>query len=110
MTESRANSELKRYKLPVKFDGDYIIHPINDDPDLDTPRLGSEVEERWIQKETIGKGGFGEVWLQKEEGGELRAVKRLAQVVQGVDFSRELVTLATLGDVCFFARCLAFTN
>lgn len=105
MTESRAKSEIKRYRLPVKFDGAYIIHPVDDDPDLDNAWLGSKVEERWIQKGTIGKGGFGEVWLQEEKGGELRAVKRLAQVVQGVDYSRELVALATLRDVCFLTRC-----
>lgn len=97
MTESQSKSDLERYRLPVKFNKGYIIHPISND--LATVDEGDEVEERWIQKQQIGKGGFGEVWLQEEEGGELRAVKRLAQVVRGVDFSRELVTLATLVDV-----------
>lgn len=105
MTESKINSDLERYRLPVKFNGEYIIHPITDFTAGDAV---SEVEERWMQKQVIGKGAFGEVWLQEEEGGgELRAVKRLAQVADGVDFSRELVTLAKLADVGFRTNSLS---
>lgn len=106
MSQSQRISSLEPYRLPVKFDGELIIHLI---VNLDATEDGSEAEERWIQKQQIGKGGFGEVWLQEEErGGKLRAVKRLAQVVLGVDFTRELVTLAALVDVCFLPHLGCF--
>lgn len=108
MSELQRKSELERYRLPVKFEGDFTIHPVNDIPPGD---LVSEVEERWVHKRSIGKGAFGEVSLQEEQGGgELRAVKRLAQVSQGVDFSRELVSLASLIDVGFLTNCQCFAT
>lgn len=108
MTEPHIKPDLERYRLPVQFSGDYTIHPMRNPTPGDS---SNEAEERWLQKHSIGKGAFGEVWLQEEQrGGELRAVKRLAQVVQGVDFSRELVTLTKLADVGFLTKsCLGAT-
>lgn len=96
---------VERYRLPVKFEGEFVIHSIDSDEDAagsdsDDEEPSTQVEERWLPTRQIGKGGFGEVWLQKKVGeGQLRAVKRLPQVFRAVDFSRELATLATLVDV-----------
>lgn len=97
--------EVERYRLPVKFEGELVIHSIGSGEDAagtdsDDEEPSTQVEERWIPTRTIGQGRFGEVWLQKRVGeGQLRAVKRLPQVSRAVDFSRELGTLAALVDV-----------
>lgn len=93
---------IEQFRLPVVFDGQVVIQTVSGS-NLTT---GEQAEERWIQKNTIGKGGFGEVWLhEREGGGQLRAVKRLAQVVKGVDFFRELAALSMLMDVRFPLPC-----
>lgn len=49
----------------------------------------------------IGAGGFGSVWLEKEQdGGQLRAVKMIQRhVIDSTGFSPELAALITLTDV-----------
>lgn len=98
--KSQGSLPLEQFRLSVKFEGGFTIHPSS--KNHISRVFASESDERWVQIRQIGKGAFGDVWLQQEEaGGELRAVKRLSQVSQQYDFSRELVTLATLVDVGF---------
>lgn len=93
MSTSTINTALEKHRLPVIFNGSTVIH-----------KYPTEVEEHWLQRCVIGKGGFGEIWLQSQAMGpgkvsKYRAVKKLAQVVRGVDFRRELNIFASLVDV-----------
>lgn len=93
-------SKIDRYKLETIFEGDYVTHTIHrSDPGMAQRTI--EVKERWRRTKTIGSGTFGVVWLQEQEGGggHLRAVKKIARNFKGVDYSRELATLAKLKDV-----------
>lgn len=100
-------SVLERYRLPVTFHGEFVIHTTSGG-DFAAGEHAIQVEERWTQKRLIGKGGFGEVWLEEREGGgQVRAVKRLSRNVRGVDFFRELNTMAMLLDVCSLLNCLS---
>lgn len=93
-------SKVDRYKLETTFDGDYVTHTIHKS-NLGMAQRTIEVKERWKRTKDIGSGSFGVVWLEEQEGGggHLRAVKKIARNFKGVDYSRELATLAKLKDV-----------
>lgn len=56
--------------------------------------------QRWRQVKMIGAGAFGSVWLEKERGGQLRAVKIIQQhVIHEIGFTQELAALIMLSDV-----------
>lgn len=81
------------YRLPTAFTADYIEH-----------QLGGEeaARTRWCFGREIGRGGFGVVHLQTEQrSGQLRAVKTItkATIPAGLDYRRELLTMAMLAKV-----------
>lgn len=63
--------EVNRWRLETSFvdtNPKEIIHT--------TLEGTKEVRSRWTtQGDEIGRGGFGKVWLQKEDGGSKRAIK-----------------------------------
>lgn len=93
------SSSIDQYKLTTAFDEDN--NPIHTTciPDLVAGGGNIEVQTKWKRKKDIGVGGFGVVWLEEEEKGQLRAVKRLPQTVTGISWSRELNMLAQLRSV-----------
>lgn len=101
MTTKAKPADHGKHKLETIFHEDYVIHTTYE-PDLEAGEPGKnvEVKKKWTLGETIGSGGFGVVLLQKEEKGQLRAVKRLHRDLMSpgkIDFfRRELDTLAAL--------------
>lgn len=100
-------SSLRRdqYKLRTTFDSESTIHTIVLEGGSKSTRE-TQVCLKWRHKKDIGAGGFGTVWLEEEEDGQLRAVKRLPQYVRNADWSRELEILAQLKNAssCFPQR------
>lgn len=61
-----------------------------------------ETKIEWKREKVIGSGGFGIVWLEKNGGGELRAVKSLPKRNFKANFLREVDALAELRNVSVF--------
>lgn len=73
-----ANQELVNdMRLEAKIDGDLTYH-YTSEPDF-TGRAGRQNRQIWRRDELLGRGGFGEVWLERsvpsQGQNELRAVK-----------------------------------
>ncbi|KAF2269337.1 kinase-like protein [Lojkania enalia] len=84
-------------KLETRINQEYTVHVYSDvDPALRS--LTVEREERWQQKRSIGRGRFGDVFLEKcVQGirqGELRAVKRIPRPKKELEYVRELEAIA----------------
>lgn len=57
----------------------------------------SFMQEIWTRKKYLGSGGYGVVWLERRECGQLRAVKELRirkSALKDDDYVRELEALA----------------
>lgn len=90
-----------RYKLQTEFHEHIVVHKTYTS-DLVGKKRRVEVTIRWSRERVIGAGGFGTVWLQKEQGSGLGAVKTISKHQPGgqkIDFSRELETLAKLREL-----------
>ncbi|KAI5852461.1 kinase-like domain-containing protein [Morchella snyderi] len=89
-TRSVANiMNIDAYKLKTASIGeDIVVHHPN-------PTLGRHSRETWKVMMKIGQGGFGSVWLEKEQGtGALRAVKKIyLEKSRNFPYSRELNAL-----------------
>lgn len=80
--------EFGLYKLNTTFDNGQCQHM--------TAAVDSTIRATtWKKVKILGKGGFGTVWLEKEDGGALRAVK-MVQKNGTVWNSRELLALTKL--------------
>lgn len=89
-------SKLDKFKLETTFGDGYVV---NTTYDWTLSTLHRRLST-WKQEKMLGKGGFGDVWLQKEaETGKLRAVKELRKdTTMVMGFTQELLTLIGLGD------------
>lgn len=98
---------LEHYKLETEFHDGYVLNRAYE-WDYSVRRETSMV--KWKRGKSLGKGAFGEVWLEeKEEGGMLRAVKcleRNSAVLIETGVTRELLALITLTDV----SCLSYAH
>jgi hypothetical protein len=69
------------WRLDVRLSGNHVIH-VFDDPDPDSKRRMVYREEHWLRKSLLGRGAFGDVWLQECTNGgssnRYRAVKRIS--------------------------------
>jgi hypothetical protein len=95
---------INHYRLVAHIHHDYteqVIHksdPING-------RRKVTIEKRWHKVKRLGKGAYGEVYLEREETNGVesrRAVKQLPKLLQSgarVDYSRELSAMAILSKV-----------
>ena len=97
------------FKLNVSFDS---AHPdITIQTTLTSNRSKGvrqeQIKTRWNKVKRIGRGNFGEVWLEKDEGSppDVRAVKRIAKgggtnmSIMTMDYHRELHALGKLSRV-----------
>lgn len=98
-------SKLDRFKLETEFNDGYVVHTTYD---WEYSTKGPKKSSTWKEVKQIGSGAFGSVWLEKETGGQLRAVKRLQQH-SAVGFSQELLALITVTDVSS-PRVFAFVD
>lgn len=97
---------IDEYKLETIFnDDDTVSHnnrkfgPVSN-PGSDDALIG--VRTTWKRDKELGIGGFGEVWLEKETGGEFRAVKTITKFIlrsSKIDYERELQVLVKVKDV-----------
>lgn len=87
-------SMLDRFKVETEFGDGYVVNTTYN-WEYSTRQQAQSV--RWDEVVQIGAGTFGSVWLERAEGGQLRAVKRL-QRESGVGFTQELLALITLAD------------
>lgn len=87
-------STLDRFKVETKFGDNYVVNTTYE-WEYSTRRVKESV--KWNEVKMIGAGTFGSVWLERAEGGQLRAVKRL-QRNSVVGFSQELLALITLAN------------
>lgn len=90
--------KLDNFKLETTFGPDFVE---NSTYEWTYSTRRATGVKKWMRVKMIGAGGFGSVWLEKEEsGGQLRAVKMIQRhVIDTTGFSQELAALITLSDV-----------
>lgn len=69
-------SEFDQFKLNTEFGEGYYKHTTA----CDSSTEGEIRTETWSRDISIGDGGLGAVWLEKQEKGELRAVKQIPKM------------------------------
>lgn len=92
-----SDSEVDEYKLETEFRHNYVVHTMN----MREPYAQLWERPTWKQHKKIGRGAFGDVWLEKKRGrDELRAVKKLhREILPKSGFSQELRALINLKEV-----------
>lgn len=91
---SETFSSFGRFRLNTKFGDGYCEHTHS----TTTPKADSTGRtETWTRVTTLGQGACGTVWLEREEGGALRAVKMIPKIK--IRNSRELLALTELSTV-----------
>lgn len=84
--------EFNLYKLNTKFSNGHCQHM--------TQAADSTIRATtWRRVKVLGRGGFGTVWLEKEDGGALRAVKTIEKTEDDMWTSKELLALTQLNTV-----------
>ena len=91
------SSDLVNYfRLEYRAFPDYIEHTRVYSDEARGIRKAKETTQ-WSRTEEISQGGFGDVWLEKERGGQLRAVKEIRkydEMSRKIDYERELLAMA----------------
>ncbi|KAL2041426.1 hypothetical protein N7G274_005808 [Stereocaulon virgatum] len=66
----------------------------------DRTTRNSRVEERWVRQECLGRGSFGEVWLEVREGEPYakRAVKEI-QKTRDFDYMKEVQAMVEFSKI-----------
>src|SRR6266487_2764916 len=87
---------IDHFKLETQFCHGYTLEITRT-----LPRDGSRqvviVEKKWTKQRDLGYGAFGEVWLEKNQLGETRAVKAVKKNrYTDVDYYKELLAMAKL--------------
>lgn len=86
-------SKIDNYKLDATFGNGTVVHTTR----LAGTRCITAPTTTWKRDKKLGTGGFGVVWLEREEtSGELRAVKVLSKLQVNV---REVEAMVDLQDV-----------
>lgn len=90
-------SKLDRFKMETEFGDGYVMQTTYE---WELSARSASKTTKWSEVKMIGAGAFGSVWLERESGGELRAVKRLQRhSLNRTQFSQELLVMIMLADV-----------
>ncbi|MCJ1404811.1 hypothetical protein MMC11_008037 [Xylographa trunciseda] len=92
-------------RLETEFNVHYTEHRRSISDRVRRLRRVTEIK-RWSRIKELGHGGFGTVWLEREQNGELRAVKEVRKQIHGTkaaDYLRELLAMAYFSkeETCF---------
>lgn len=95
-------SKLDKYKLDATFGDGTVVHTTC----LEGTQCITASTTTWKRGKKLGSGGFGVVWLDREEGsGKLRAVKVMARLQLNV---REVEAMVELQDVSLRGHSLGY--
>jgi len=83
-------------KLQTTFHNNYTKHVIDvAGPNVHQRRTTQE--QRWRRRKPLGRGTFGEVWLEELSAGQSSVTQRAVKIIgrhTSVDYSRELEAFA----------------
>ncbi len=84
------------FRLETQFLPNHIVSTSN------VGRRKVRVEKRWIKGKRVGRGTFGDVWLETGSDGDKRAVKTIEKQITSrykIDYMKELFAMAKLSKV-----------
>jgi hypothetical protein len=101
MTPPFISDLVDSFKLKTEFRHDCTIE-ITRTNRSEQGRRAVRTEKKWTKHEYLGSGAFGEVWLEKDQLGDARAVKDVRKRLStGVDYHKELLAMANLSKVWY---------
>jgi hypothetical protein len=89
------------FRLETHFLPDHTLHVISTS-NTGYGRRKVRVEKRWARGKRIGRGTFGDVWLETGTDGDKRAVKAIEKQITSrykIDYMKELLAMAKLSKV-----------
>lgn len=103
-------TRINQCKLETIFNDDDTVSHINEKswlvsnpgPDFASVNIPANIHTTWKRDKELGIGSFGEVWREKEIGGEFRAVKTITKFIlksSKIDYEREVQALVEVKDV-----------
>jgi hypothetical protein len=99
MAATTVSDLVDHFKLEIEFHQDCTLE-ITRTLQYNRGRRMIKDEKRWTKQEDLGCGTFGEVWLEKNQSGGTRAIKRVKKNKSiGIDYYKELLAMAKLSKV-----------
>ena len=103
---------IEEYRLKTVFRPDEVEHHCEISDPVRGIRRGVETI-RWRRVDKLGRGSFGDVWLEHDLNGKRRAVKQIDKVPGEVqrerEHIRELIAMARLAKVRYTLLLLNFS-
>jgi hypothetical protein len=102
MASATISDLIEHFKLETEFHQEHTVE-ITHALQHDRGRQRVKTETIWTRRENLGSGAFGTVWLEKNQSGATRAVKKVSKTPFdriGIDYHVELLALAKLSKVC----------
>lgn len=94
-TSASVSDLIDHFRLDAQHQGDCTLEIIRTAQPHGRRIIQSE--KRWIKQGELGYGTFGEVWLEKNQKGEARAIKAIKKRKNpGIDYYKELLAMAKL--------------
>ena len=96
---------IEHFKLDAQIYRDHTLHTEY----VSDPARGmrkARVEKRWYKERLVGRGGFGDVWLEVQKEGDQATAERAVKTIQKsqmeraeIGYKREILALAKLSRV-----------
>jgi hypothetical protein len=98
MSSTTVSDLVDHFRLETQLHPDFTLEIVPAVPPRG--RRIVRTEKRWTKESELGYGTFGEVWLEKSQKGEARAVKGVKKRKNtGIDYYKELLAMAKLSKV-----------